>query len=67
MDGNLAMTFSGSLTTDDRYEYYYPYGFSDRELGESIPYQPDTALGGVNDVHAVFFGEFNGDSTLVYR
>jgi len=67
VDGNLAMTFPGSLTTDDWYEYYYPYGFSDSELGESIPYQPDTALGGVNDVHAVFFGEFNGDSTLVYR
>ncbi|GEM_PF-3254515 len=67
VDGNKAMTVSGSLLTDDWYEYYYPYGLSDCMLGEPIPYQPDTALGGVNNVHAVFFGELNGDSTLVYR
>ena len=67
VDGNHAMIVSGSLVTDDFYEYYSPYGLSDGRLGESIPYQPDTALGGVNDVHAVFFGEVDGDSTLVYR
>jgi len=67
VDGNRAMTVSGSLLTDDFFEYYSPYGLSDGRLGESIPYQPDTALGGVNNVHAVFFGEVDGDSTLVYR
>jgi hypothetical protein len=67
VDGNRAMIVSGSLVTDDFYEYYSPYGLYDGQSGESIPYQPDTALGGVNDVHAVFFGEADGDSTLVYR
>ncbi|MFO7626374.1 MAG: hypothetical protein R6V62_03850 [Candidatus Fermentibacteraceae bacterium] len=67
VDGNRAMIVSGSLVTNDWYEYHYPYGLCDGKLGEPIPYQLDTALGGVNNVQAVFFGEVDGDSTLVYR
>lgn len=66
-DGNRALMVSGAPETDDWYEYFYPYGLGDGTTAESIPFQPDTALGRSNDVHAVFFGEVAGDSVLVFR
>jgi hypothetical protein len=66
-DGTMALTAAGSLQTDDWYEYYYPYGLGKESLEQSIPNQPDTSLAGVNDVVGVFWGELNGDSTVVFR
>lgn len=62
-DGIRALTSTGLLITDDWYAYYDPYGLS----RDSIDYQRDIPLGGLNDVTGVFLGELNGDSTVVYR
>jgi len=66
-DGTRALTTNGSISTDDWYEYYYPYGLGKESLEQSIPNQPDTSLGGTNDVSGIFLGELNGDSTVVFR
>ena len=66
-DANRAISSSGVLQTDDWYEYYYPYGLGKVATGEPIPLQPDDSLGGVNNVEGVYFGVWNGDSTIVYR
>ena len=66
-DANRAISSSGVLQTADWYEYYYPYGLGKVTTAESIPLQPDDSLGGINNVEGVYFGVWNGDSTIVYR
>lgn len=66
IDGIRALTATGLLLTDDWYAYDDPFGLGN-DPKESIPFQPDTSLGGSNDVRGVFLGQVNNDSTVVFR
>lgn len=67
MDLAVAFRSFSAIQIDDYYQFEYPYWLSNGPMLEPVPLTSDSALGGLNNVIPVFYGEYDGDTTIIVR